>query len=98
MTLPELEAELTALGCPSLLVPSPNVVDNHQEKNARAMERAGGAVVMTEVECTGDALYNKICELLNDPERLEGMSEKAASIGEKDAVSKITGIILSLIN
>ncbi len=91
-------AELTALGCPSLLVPSPNVVDNHQEKNARAIERAGGAAVMTEAECTGDALYNKICELLNDPERLERMSEKAESLGEKDAVSKITGIILSLVN
>ena len=45
-------AELSALGKPAVLVPSPNVVNNHQEKNARVLERAGAARVIVEREAT----------------------------------------------
>ena len=41
-------SELTALGTPALMVPSPYVTNNHQEKNARALEEAGGAAVLLE--------------------------------------------------
>ena len=49
-------SEVTALGMPTILVPSPYVVANHQEKNARLLESHGGAVVLTEEQATGEAL------------------------------------------
>ena len=42
-------SELTALGTPALMVPSPYVTNNHQEKNARALEEAGGAVEQVDI-------------------------------------------------
>ena len=90
-------AELTAMGKPSLLVPSPNVTGNHQEKNARALERKGAAAVLTEEECTGPALYEKVCALLADPAALETMGRAAAGMGAPDSADRIVEIILSLL-
>ena len=53
-------SELTALGKPTVMVPSPYVTNNHQEKNARLLEKHGGAVVITEPESTGDGLYKAV--------------------------------------
>ncbi len=44
--------EIAAAGTPCIIVPSPNVTNNHQEKNARVLEAGGGAVVLLESECT----------------------------------------------
>nr|AIA93721.1 Glyco_tran_28_C [uncultured Thermoanaerobacter sp.] len=49
--------ELCALGRPSLMVPSPYVAENHQEKNARALENAGACRVLTEPDSTGEKLF-----------------------------------------
>ena len=48
-------AELTSLGIPSILVPSPYVTANHQELNARWMEKEGAVVVLLEKECSGSS-------------------------------------------
>ena len=66
-------SELTALGTPALMVPSPYVTNNHQEKNARALEEHGGAVVLTEEACSGQALFQAACGILHDPSRLRSM-------------------------
>ena len=52
--------EIAACGTPCILIPSPNVTDNHQEKNARVLESQGGAVVVLEKECTAEGLYDQI--------------------------------------
>ncbi|MBE6948228.1 MAG: UDP-N-acetylglucosamine--N-acetylmuramyl-(pentapeptide) pyrophosphoryl-undecaprenol N-acetylglucosamine transferase [Ruminococcaceae bacterium] len=91
-------AELTMMGKPSILVPSPNVTNNHQEKNARAVERSGGAKVFLEPDCSGEILYKAAVELTGDRESLAKMNEGAASLGFKDCTSKIAEIIISLIN
>lgn len=91
-------AELTALGRASVLVPSPNVTNNHQEKNAREVERAGGAVVITEAECTGESLYTTVLGLLSDRKRLEAMEKGAHRLGVSDACEKIVETVLNLIN
>ena len=89
-------SELTVLGRPAILVPSPNVVANHQEKNARVLEKAGAAVLIPESEITDDKLLGAVSLLLSRPDTLEAMSEQMKKIGEADATEKIADIILEL--
>ncbi len=58
--------EIAASGVPSILIPSPNVTNNHQEKNARVLADRGGAVLLLESECTPQVLYGKLLDLLQD--------------------------------
>jgi len=91
-------AELTDVGVPAVLVPSPNVTGNHQEKNARALERAGAAKVLLENECSGDMLYETVKNLLNDSRKLARMARDAKAAGTPDAAARIADILLGLIN
>lgn len=86
--------ELTALGKPAILVPSPNVTNNHQEKNARLLEKCGAAVVMTEGSFTPESLYGQVCALLADKEKLESMSRAMSSAGVPDSTDRIAGLVL----
>lgn len=89
-------AELAYMGKPVILVPSPNVTNNHQEKNARVLERAGGAKVFLEGEFDAAGLLAAVRELLRDRTRLERMSEAMYSLAVNDATDKICNIILDL--
>lgn len=89
-------SELTALGTPALMVPSPYVTNNHQEKNARALEEAGGAAVLLEAECSGQALFQAACGILRDEERLRAMEEAMASLGIRDAAERIYQTVLEI--
>ena len=82
-------AELEVMGKPAVIVPSPNVAENHQEKNARALEAAGGAVVMLESETTGESLFAKATELLSDSEKLRRMGESMHKLAKPDAIGRI---------
>ena len=82
-------SELTALGVPAILVPSPYVTNHHQEKNARALEDAGGAVVLLEPDCSGPILFQTVTELLRDPARLDKMSASMLALGVRDATERI---------
>lgn len=86
-------SELAALGKPSILIPSPNVVRNHQEQNAREFEKVGGAVVITENELTPTLLYNKMRELTGDEARLAAMSEGVKKLARVDALEKIYDLL-----
>ena len=89
-------SELTALGVPALMVPSPYVTNNHQEKNARALEEAGGAAVLLEPECSGQALFQAACGILHDEARLRAMEEAMASLGVRDAAERIYRTVLEI--
>ena len=82
-------SELASLGKPSILIPSPNVVRNHQEQNAREFEKNGAARVITEAELSGDLLYNTIIEMLEDKEALLKMSENMRLMAKTDALPAI---------
>lgn len=82
-------SEITVSGTPSIIVPSPNVTDNHQEKNARVLEKAGAAVVIRESECTADTLYEAAVKLLQDPEKLLSMRQALAKIAVVDSTQRI---------
>ena len=91
-------SELAVLGKPAILVPSPNVTNNHQEKNARVMESAGAARVLLEGEFTAESLYEDICALLRDSAALEEMEKNMLTQGNRKATDDITGIVLELAN
>lgn len=89
-------SELIAAAKPAVIIPSPNVAENHQEANARALERAGGAVVIVEKDCTPELLYGTIKELLGDPARLARMSAALREMAVLDAASRIYDTICGL--
>ena len=91
-------SELTALGVPALMVPSPYVTNNHQEKNARALEEAGGAVVLTEPACSGAALFQAACGILRDEIRRESMERAMSALGIRDAAERIYQTVLEIGN
>ena len=89
-------AELTFLGKPVLIVPSPNVTDHHQEKNARVLEKAGGARVFLEGEFDAASLLTEVQSLLADREGRRRMSEAMRDLSVRDATECICDQILSL--
>ena len=89
-------SELCVLGKPSILIPSPNVTGNHQEKNARVMESAKAAVVMTEGSFTADGLLGEVSSLLSGTERLALMSQAAKQMGVENATEKIAEILFDM--
>lgn len=90
--------ELGATGAPCILVPSPNVTNNHQEKNARVLEAAGGAVVMLESEVDAEKMYRQVMALLDDPERRENMRFALKGLVRTDSAERICDIIEELIH
>lgn len=89
--------ELCALGRASIMVPSPYVAENHQEKNARALEHAGACRVLLEQEASGETLLSMTKELLADDAGREDMAACAARLAALDAGEKIYQHILSAI-
>ena len=88
--------EIAASGIPCILIPSPNVTNNHQEKNARVLEEGGGAVVVLEKECSAQKLYELICQLLADSERREEMSRNLRGMVRQDSTERICDIMEEL--
>ena len=99
---PSLEAgaitvsEIAALGKPSILIPSPNVVRNHQEQNAREFERNGAAALIVESELNADILYDKIMSMVTDEMGLEKMSENLKALAKTDALERIYELMLKM--
>nr|WP_326183565.1 undecaprenyldiphospho-muramoylpentapeptide beta-N-acetylglucosaminyltransferase [uncultured Oscillibacter sp.] len=89
-------SELTALGVPALIVPSPYVTNNHQEKNARVLEAAGGAAVLLEKDCSGQTLFQAACGILHDEARRTDMETAMASLGIRDATERIYQTVLEI--
>ncbi|MFC4778465.1 undecaprenyldiphospho-muramoylpentapeptide beta-N-acetylglucosaminyltransferase [Paenibacillus sp. GCM10023252] len=89
-------AEMTALGLPSLLIPSPNVTNNHQEANARSLVEAGASEMLLERELSGQALLDRMTAIIGDAKRLKAMSEAAAKLGVPDSASRITARLKQL--
>ncbi|MDP4096934.1 undecaprenyldiphospho-muramoylpentapeptide beta-N-acetylglucosaminyltransferase [Paenibacillus sp. P96] len=78
-------AEITSLGIPSILIPSPNVTNNHQEANARTLEQAGAAVMILEKNLSGQNLFGSIAHIMNDIGVRENMSAASTGLGKPDS-------------
>ena len=90
-------SELTAIAKPCVLVPSPNVTNNHQEKNARVLEHNGAAVVVLEGETDGAALYRQVKDLLADPEKRSAMAKALEELSVTDAAEEIYQTLMALL-
>jgi UDP-N-acetylglucosamine--N-acetylmuramyl-(pentapeptide) pyrophosphoryl-undecaprenol N-acetylglucosamine transferase len=89
--------ELAAAGLPAVLVPYPHATGNHQEANARFMERAGAAVVIPDSELDGPRLAREVGGLLAAPQRMAEMSNAAEAVARPDAAERVAGELLRLV-
>ncbi|OAG94189.1 undecaprenyldiphospho-muramoylpentapeptide beta-N-acetylglucosaminyltransferase [Ferroacidibacillus organovorans] len=90
-------AELTALGVPAILIPSPYVTHHHQDYNAQALEAQGAAVVLSEASLAQGMLATQLSALLANPIRLEGMHKASQRMGKPDALTRIADEIERLL-
>lgn len=89
-------AEITALGIPAVIVPSPNVAGNHQEYNARALEEEGAAIVVREGPNAASDVAEAAIGLLGDRERLAELSGESRRIGKREATRVICRHLIDL--
>ena len=87
-------AEISVCGIASILVPYPYATGRHQDANARALERAGGATVLLDDELDGAVLAERIRSLLADDERLRGMGEHARSWSKPEAADALARAVV----
>jgi len=86
-------AEITALGVPAILIPSPNVINNHQEHNARVLADGGAALLIGEANLSVSALSAKLIALLRDPAELRQMSAASKALGYPDAAARMAAVL-----
>ena len=89
-------SELCLIQKPAILVPSPNVSEDHQTKNALALVNKDAAIMVKDKDATS-TMYQTALDLLNDEARLKTISENVGKSGMKDSANKIAQEILSLI-
>ncbi len=89
-------SELEAAGKASILIPSPNVAENHQYHNAMALVRNHAAIVMEEKYLTGERLCQEFDRLHADPEKIRTLGQNAANMAIPDANDRIYRQILAL--
>ena len=89
-------AELTALGKPSILVPSPYVTANHQVENAKVFVKNAAAIMLEEKNCDGDVLFEQVRTLIEKPNKLSDMAAAMQSLSNPNATKEIAEMILSI--
>src|SRR5262249_11025302 len=90
-------AELAAAGKPAILIPLPTATDDHQRKNAEAVESAGGAMVLPQSQTSGALLAARIVSLVDDRPLRDRMSRAMAALAKPDAARVIVDRGLALI-
>ena len=90
-------SELTALGVAAILVPSPNVTNHHQEKNAAVLGGRGAALVLPEEGLDGKKLFAAAASVLNDEKKRAAMEKASASLGVRDATKRIYDTVTALL-
>ncbi len=91
-------AELAAVGRASVLIPSPNVAENHQYHNAMEFEQAGAAKVLSEKGLTADMLVQTVDRLTQSGGTLQSMGEAAKKLANPDALKTIITALFDLMN
>jgi UDP-N-acetylglucosamine--N-acetylmuramyl-(pentapeptide) pyrophosphoryl-undecaprenol N-acetylglucosamine transferase len=90
-------SELCLVGKPIVLIPSPNVAEDHQTKNAMALVSKGAALMVRDAECASKGIPQAM-ELLKDKTRAEQMSQNLRSMASPHAADKIVDQIDKLLN
>jgi UDP-N-acetylglucosamine--N-acetylmuramyl-(pentapeptide) pyrophosphoryl-undecaprenol N-acetylglucosamine transferase len=87
-------SELAAAGKPSILIPFPFAADDHQTKNAQALERAGAAIRSSDKDWNGASLFQAVRALQADSGRLKGMGEAARRLAHPDSARRAAEILI----
>lgn len=87
-------SELGVIGRPAILVPYPHAMDDHQSRNAQAMENAGGGWMMAENDLSAESLAARLEALLAAPETLGQAAAAAHDFGIPDAVDRLADLVL----
>lgn len=82
-------AEITALGIPSILIPSPYVTANHQVENAKSLSDHDAAIMLREQDLNGESLLTKIEEIVLDDQKLTAMKQASKKLGIPDAATRL---------
>lgn len=90
-------SECLLWGLPTILVPLPTAAGDHQRRNAEALSGAGAAVQLPEEELTGPALWKRVVDLVEDPERLDRISIRARRRAPEDASRTIARSLAELL-
>ncbi len=90
-------AELIAAGKAAIMIPFPLAADDHQRKNAEALQTAGAARMILQNDLSGDLLAREILSLIDAPQNLEGMEEAGRKLGRLDAASAMVDLIEELV-
>ena len=89
-------AELAAVGRPSLLLPLPSAMDDHQRMNALQMQDVGGAICLNETNLSAAVLATRLMQLLETPKTLSKMAKSARSLASPDAAGLIAAMAKNL--
>ncbi len=89
-------AEITAAGRAAILVPFPGAADDHQTKNARALEKLGAARMIPEKDWAAGRLAKELEYLMRHPEEIARMEEAARKAARPDATARIADLVLSM--
>ena len=89
-------AEITAAGRPSILIPLPTAADDHQRKNAEALQAAGAAEVIDQKDLTGEVLASRVLALAADREKRQRMASAARRLAKPDAAERIVDAVVKL--
>ena len=90
-------AELAAIGRPSLLLPLPSAMDDHQRMNALQMQDAGGGICLDETNLSAAVLATRLMQLLDTPKTLSKMAKSARSLARPDAAGLIATMAENLL-
>ena len=90
-------AELEAVGRAAVLIPSPNVAENHQYFNAMELQKADAAVVIEEKDLTGEKLVSTVSDMLAQPGKLAEMGKNARSLSVDDSLDRIADALMKLV-
>lgn len=90
-------AEITALGVPSILIPSPNVTEDHQTRNAKSLSEVNAAVLIKENELQSVNLVDEINRLMADRELRHNMAVQSKKLGMPDASDRIINVMMDLL-
>lgn len=87
-------AEITVLGTPSILIPSPYVTEDHQTKNAMSLVNNEAAILLKEEDLTGASLLARLDDLMENESKRAMMSDRARALGEPYATDKLVQVML----
>ena len=90
-------SELCIVGKPTILIPSPNVAEDHQTKNALALADKGAAIMIRDNEC-GETGINTVVELINNDEKKKAMCQNIRSLAKYDAAEHIVDEIDKIVH